>query len=347
MNRKVSLICDLQYGSTGKGLIAGYIAERDAPDTIVTAWAANAGHTYIDASGRKFVHTMLGNGIVSPNLNKVMIGPGSLINPDNLIREIHQCEDLLGGADIMIHPHAAVITDDHVSIENSTMTGIGSTKKGVGAALIQKIERNPHHTNTAVALLGDTPLGQFVVSSEQYNAALDGSHNILVEGAQGFSLGINNGFYPYVTSRECTPAQIMVDAGVPVRWLTNVIGSMRTFPIRVANRYDEDGKQIGWSGPHYPDQKEISFDDIGVETEFTTVTKLPRRVFTFSKQQTKEAMRMCQPDEIFLNFMNYMDDDGSVLPLTDFISNECKKQGGKGVCYLGYGPASTDVRENR
>jgi len=345
MNKKVVLICDLQFGSTGKGLLAGYIAERDAPDTIVTAWGSNSGHTYINSNGRKFVHTMLGNGIVSPNLNKVMIGPGSLINPDNLIKEISQCEDVIAGADIMIHPHATIITDEHVDIENKTMTSIGSTKKGVGAALIQKIQRNPHNMNIAVSALDDSPLSQFVVSSEQYNAALDSAKNILIEGAQGFSLGINSGFYPYVTSRECTPAQIATDAGVPVGWLTDIIGAMRTFPIRVANRYDEDGEQIGWSGPHYSDQKEITFESIGVEPELTTVTQLPRRIFTFSEQQAKEAMRVCRPTEIFMNFMNYMDDDGLAPALIRDINRVCRKHGGRGTRYLGYGPTVNDIKE--
>ena len=66
--KQINVIVDLQFGSTGKGLLAGYLAETTKPDTVITAWAANAGHTYINADGRKFVHTMLANGIVSPNL---------------------------------------------------------------------------------------------------------------------------------------------------------------------------------------------------------------------------------------------------------------------------------------
>jgi adenylosuccinate synthase len=210
---------------------------------------------------------------------------------------------------------------------------------------MQKIRRDPHNLNIAASALADTALGQFVVSSAQYNSALDQAPNILVEGAQGFSLGINNGFYPYVTSRECTPAQIMTDSGVPMAWLTNIIGSMRTFPIRVANRYDEDGNQIGWSGPHYSDQKEISFEDIGVKPELTTVTQLPRRVFTFSEQQIKEAVRMCQPDEIFLNFMNYVDGDTG-YDLVHTINKICKTYSVKGrIKYIGYGPTYDDVKE--
>ena len=72
--RQGHIILDLQFGSTGKGLLAGYLAEKVEPDTVVTAWAANAGHTYINAAGEKFVHTMLANAIVSP-IDALTISP--------------------------------------------------------------------------------------------------------------------------------------------------------------------------------------------------------------------------------------------------------------------------------
>ena len=42
---KIKIVVDLQYGSTGKGLIVGKIAEDEAHDSVFTAWAPNAGHT--------------------------------------------------------------------------------------------------------------------------------------------------------------------------------------------------------------------------------------------------------------------------------------------------------------
>ena len=42
------LICDMQYGSTGKGLLAGYLAMNHGPDTLMTAWGPNSGHTYVN-----------------------------------------------------------------------------------------------------------------------------------------------------------------------------------------------------------------------------------------------------------------------------------------------------------
>ena len=49
----MDIVIDLQYGSTGKGLIVGFLAEEHKYDTVVTAWAPNAGHTYINRDGRK------------------------------------------------------------------------------------------------------------------------------------------------------------------------------------------------------------------------------------------------------------------------------------------------------
>lgn len=350
MNRG-NLIIDLQFGSTGKGLIAGYLAERDAPDTIVTAWAANAGHTYIDKDGRKFVHTMLANGIVSRRLERVLLGPGSVIDPVNLAREIEESDGLMNGIDLFIHPSAAVITQRHRDEEAGPMTKIGSTKKGCGAAAIQRIRRDPDDLNTAGCLgkphplLVEHGLGHCVVSAEEWQAQLASARVLQVEGAQGYSLSMYHGFYPFTTSRDVTVHQMLADCGIPVemaRWLT-IVGTARTYPIRVANRFDAEGQQVGWSGPHYDDQQEISFADIGQPVELTTVTKLPRRIFTFSHKQIAEAVRMNGVKELFLNFVNYLpeaDREPFVYKLSEVL-----RPYGCSVKYLGFGPAEPDVHE--
>jgi adenylosuccinate synthase len=345
--RKVSLIIDLQFGSTGKGALAGYLATRDKPDTVVTAWAANAGHTFIDGNDRKYVHTMLANGVVSTGLKQVLIGPGSIIDPDNLLKEIKQCADKLVGVDIVVHQNAAVITDihrDEEAAQGGSMTKIGSTKKGCGAAAIQRIRREPKYNNTAKEeLLGvGHPVMRFirVATPAEYNACLDKAENILVEGAQGHSLSMYHGFYPYCTSRDVSTAQILADCGIPPFGFADikVIGTARTYPIRVANRFNEAGDQVGWSGPCYPDQEETSFEAIGQQVELTTVTKLPRRIFTFSLMQIKEAVRQNGVDEIFLNFVNYCSPIDAYA-IVQQITEVCK------VSYLGYGPGIEDMVE--
>lgn len=357
-SKKATIIVDAQFGSTGKGLIAGYLAMRDQPDVVMTAWSANAGHSYIDANGRKFVHCMVANGIVSPNLRYVLIGPGSQMNAELLRDEILSCADILKGKTILLHRNAALILQKHVEEEAGPMTKIGSTKKGCGAAMIAKIRRNPDDNNTVggnaeymediiYAPVRAVGVNIRTATDEEYMNVVYDAERIQVEGAQGFSLGINNGFYPYVTSRECTPAQVAVDVNLPLAFVYKVVATMRTYPIRVANRYNEAGEQIGWSGPCYPDQKELDWKaDLGMEAELTTVTKLPRRIFTFSYEQTKAALSVIRPDEVFLNFCNYMEPDevAEVVGTIERAAHELKIPGPMPLAqYYGYGPTVSDI----
>lgn len=342
MKPKVILICDMQFGSTGKGLIAGYLAKHlTKPDTVMCAFAPNAGHTFIDASGRKFVHRMIPNGIVSPNLKRVMIGPGAVVDPELLDQEVEASINLLAHVDVVIHEHAAMVTEYHAAEERAQLVGIGSTMKGTAAANIQKMMRQGGFKSNIAK--NYTFKHARVVTHEEYCAMVDDSKVIQLEGAQGYSLGMNSGMYPYVTSRECTPAQMLSDCVIPIDYLHQTIGTLRTYPIRVANRYNEQGVQVGTSGPGYPDQLELGWEDMGLEPELTTVTKLPRRIFTFSRKQFKQALRACAPDFIFLNFCNYAKTGEELSDLVDFINLSA---GHKIVRWEGYGPTETDITVN-
>lgn len=343
-DRLVNLIVDLQFGSTGKGLIAGYLAKAYAPDTVVTAWAANAGHTFVAADGRKFVHTMLANGVVSPNLKRLMLGAGSLINMDSLLSEIESCKDLLKGVDIVIHENAAVILQRHrneESVSGDAVGLIGSTRKGCGAAAINRIRRDMNRCNIARELVADHPVSKYVrvVSVLEYSQLLGESKIVQIEGAQGYSLSIYHGFYPYVTSRDVSTAQILADCCIPYRFgELNVVGCARTYPIRVANRFDEQGVQTEYSGVCYDDQREVSFESLGQAVELTTVTKLPRRIFTFSKQQIEQAIRQCGVNEVFLNFCNYVKTSSELDAIVSAIEST-----GTPVLYKGFGSTEKDV----
>lgn len=347
MRQRIDVIVDLQFGSTGKGLLAGYLAEKIKPDTLITAWGPNAGHTYINGVGHKFVNIALPNGIVSPNLKKVLIGPGSIIDPVRFHAEMIDYADLLEGVEIIIHPHAVVVMDKHRQAEAGYGFKIGSTMKGVGEAVVEKIRREVEDMNIAREALMSTPLANYVFTVQEYNAAVDDSERILIEGAQGYSLSINHGFYPYVTSRDCTVPQIMADCGIPFGTVRHhdvrVHGVCRTFPIRVANRF-KGGVQVGTSGPCYDDQREMQWEEIGREPELTTVTKLPRRLFSFSEQQVWEACRINGVNDVFINFCNYLQDRGGGIDqklgdIMDAFEDYCP------VRWLGWGPTVNDIEE--
>jgi len=345
MTHKVDLIMDFQYGSTGKGLIAGYLAKRGDYDTVICAFATNAGHTYIDKE--EGIHVMTQQlptaAVVSKTVKNVLLGPGSLIHMATLMNEINQNKDRLEGKRIMIHPQAAVVEGYHAERERThNMSKIGSTGKGVGEAMIERIRRDPDFANTVGIRWKGTSFEQYVVTEEEYREALLASENVLIEGAQGFSLSLYHGQYPYTTSRDVTPWQILADCGVPYRWASyvHVIGSCRTYPIRVNN-------QNGTSGPCYPDQVELDWDTLKQVPELTTVTKLKRRIFTFSQKQIQEAVFHCGGywnTRIFLNFANYCESGSELRDIVSQIEAPCPTNyNPPKVAWIGYGADDADI----
>ena len=126
--KKVDLVIDMQFGSTGKGLIAGYLAEKYGHDVVLTANMPNAGHTYINAAGRKWVHKALPSGITSPNLKIVGIGPGAVFDQERLLKEIGDSADVLNGKEVWIHECAAVLSPRHKEKEVSTLSAVSSSR---------------------------------------------------------------------------------------------------------------------------------------------------------------------------------------------------------------------------
>ena len=291
--KKADMIIDLQYGSTGKGLIAGYLGYAHRYDTVISVNMPNAGHTYIADDGKKYVFKVLPCSAVSPTVDTVMIGPGAIFSMDQLKKEW----DMLPNKDekqLIIHETACVLRPDHAKTERSKLNTISSTMQGSMAAMVEKLERNQLDKTQGILVKENASslsrIANHIVPPDEWHKILYNSHRILIEGAQGYSLGINAGFWPYCTSRDCTPARFLADASVPHNMLGHVIGSARCHPIRVGNT------EGGYSGGKYPDQLELSWKDLNVNPEKTTVTGRVRRVFSFSEQQVKEAVMATQPN---------------------------------------------------
>lgn len=328
--KKVDLVVDMQYGSTGKGLIAGYLAEVNGYDTVINANMPNAGHTYIDRNGRKWIHKVLPSGIVSPNLRRVMIGPGSVFCPNRLRKEIMESADILKNVQILIHPNAVPLTEDHVKADQDVCGRVGGTGQGSGGALQAKVNRT-----ASIAFGSNDWYTHMVCLHEEWRDALLDSKSILAEGAQGYSLGVSERFYPFCTSRDCTPARFLADMGIPAQMLRDVIGCVRTFPIRSG----------GNTGPCYPGQIELDWSIVGVEPELATVTFKQRRLFSFSEKQMEDSMFGVMPTKVFLNFCNYLGRDTDALTdILGFLDKEAAKYGGR-VEFLGFGPSFNDVEK--
>lgn len=335
---RIDTVMDLAWGSCGKGGIAGWLAKRNNYDAIVCAYGRQAGHTYNDAeNGISIMVQQLPIGaVINDTATKVFLGPGSIIHVPTLMSELERYG--IGDKELYIHEAAAIVTDDHAQRElDRGQTKMGSTAKGVGQAAIDRILRDPGTKVIARDVLPDTPLSCYLTNKAAYDEAMltiDG--DILLEGAQGFGLSLYHGEWPYTTSRDVTPAQLMADVGLPRSFqkYVKVIGVTRTRPIRVNNR-------DGHSGPAYPGQRELTWEELGQEPEKTTVTQLERRVFDFSLEQVAHAAVHCldpRTDCIAVTFADYIG-KGEL----NEMCNDIFRATGVEVKYLVEGPDDADV----
>lgn len=343
-----TVVVDGQYGSAGKGVLNGILAEKFGGqfNKVTTNAGTNSGHTaYLD-DGTGFKTKVVSQqlpiaGLVPDGFSETpitIVNAGAMVDPLHLIKEL----DGYGAwhyGDVLVHPKAVWINEDCKQTDMFTVNSISGTGKGTGPALASKVNRLPMST---------------IDKWERYRhlvASVMGSYSdwnwenpwnwdedkVVVEVSQGFSLGYHSMFHPFTTSRECTVQQAIADARIPYNKVNNVIMACRTFPIRVGS------VGPGSSGGMYEDQREISWHSIGREPELTTVTKRERRLFTWSRQQFRDAFNTNQPNVVFINFMNYLHDN-KVAPFLDTLREDISRiASGPVDIWLGWGPYSSDV----
>ena len=338
----VDVLVDLQFGSTGKGALAGYLSAKINYEVAVSANMPNAGHTAYDAKGNMFIHKVLPSGVFSRNLRVIAIGPGSVFSISRLAEEWQYLKKHISTAPrLIIHEAAGILSPSHKELEQKTLGRIASTMQGSGAALCDKIMRNPGviAADREFEIQSVVPDAE-IVNQWQWLQSIRSAGDALVEGSQGYSLGISSGFYPHCTSRDCTPARVMADVSLPLSWMRDVYGSCRVHPIRVGNI--AEGSSGGW----YKDQREITFQSLGVVPERTTVTGRERRIASFSRHQIEEALMMSSPRRIFLNFAQYSYTD--TWAARETIQDVCIKTFGRPLpIMMGYGPYPSDIMEGQ
>ena len=296
----VDVIVGGQYGSEGKGQIAAFLS--DEYDLLVRVGGPNAGHTVFEPS-RPYTHHQLPSGTRRNENNKLLIGPGAVLNVAKLQQEIAECQvsvERLG-----IDRGAMVITDEDILNEGGLVAGIGSTGQGAGAALSRRIL----HRSLATKLAKDVPqLAPYMCSAlEVVQNTLAGNGRICLEGTQGTALSLYHGHYPFVTSRDTTVSGCLSEAGIPPRLVKHVVMVCRTYPIRVQSPAN------GTSGPM---SQEISLEVISERsgialkelerTERTSTTNRERRIAEFDWDLLRNASLLNKPTDIALTFTDYL-----------------------------------------
>lgn len=300
---RLMVIVGAQYGSEGKGAIVQKIANRYK--SHIRVGGPNAGHT-IYHEGRKYVMQTVPCGWINPKAH-LFIGRGGLVNPSLLLSEIQEIEkhaDPNIRRRLWVDPMAGVCDDTFHAVEGGIHGEmhhrIGSTGEGVGAARVARTMRHPDHFKFMKDVAGQYSLEDVVTrdTATMIRGYIEDGVDTLIEGTQGSGLSLIHGPWPYATSADTNAAQLCADVGLPPQWVTDVMLVARTYPIRVAGNSGPLRDEITWA---------FLSERLGKAVEEkTSVTKKVRRIGKWDDELFMRAVRLNDPTEIALTFLDYI-----------------------------------------
>lgn len=297
----VDVIIGGQYGSEGKGNVAAYIAPEYK--VLVRVGGPNAGHKVYGEPIRTFRHLPSGTE-QAPNAI-IILGPGAVINPEVLFKEIA----MVGGINhkrLSIDPNAMIIRQSDIENEKQHLTAsISSTGQGVGAATARKITDRGKKADPVKTAKDIDELKPFVrPTGPILQRAYSQLDPILLEGTQGTTLSLHHGPYPYVTSRDTTVTGCLAEAGIAPRRVRKVILVCRTYPIRVGGNSGPMSKKISYQ--ELSRRSGIPISELK-QAEKTSTTNKQRRISEFDWAQLRQSVILNAPTDIALTFADYLD----------------------------------------
>ncbi|HEY7367214.1 MAG TPA: adenylosuccinate synthetase [Nitrosopumilaceae archaeon] len=322
------------FGDEGKGKIISYLALKDNPSIVVRGGAGpNAGHTVKDGD-KIYKIRMLPSGFLNKK-SKVMIGPGVVINPDVLLKEIND----FGVSDrSFVDRNCGIIEQTHLSQDSKgrLKETIGSTGSGTGPANAERAMRTLKLAKDIESLssyLEDVP--------SAINLALDSNENVLVEGTQGTHLSLWHGTYPYVTSKDVTASGICADIGLGPKKVNDVLVVFKSYVTRVGTGpmknelTPEETSKKGWA-------------------EVGTVTGRSRRAAEFDFELAQRAIMLNSATQIAITKLDVLYPDCAHKTSFDALTDEAKSFIKKievnlhvPVTLIGTGPNVNDIIDIR
>lgn len=293
---RIDVVTGGQFGSEAKGHVTEKIIRRlgdegfgtRRPIVNVRVAGPNAGHTAVNEVGKALALRTIPVGVVWEN-TLLHLGPGSEVDIDVLRSEIEMVGN--AGHTVMgrfsIHGEATILAPEHVYRETGMHEKIGSTGKGIGAARADRIMRTAKRIKDDAEVVDWLTSEGIAVVDDDEQAALYTGKNVVIEGTQGYGLGLHAGHYPQCTSSDTRAVDFCAMAGLDPTMVSNPLNYvpwvvLRPYPIRVA----------GNSGPL---AGETSWEALGLPEERTTVTKKVRRVGTWDVALAQRAIRANGP----------------------------------------------------
>jgi len=332
------VVVGAQWGDEGKGKIVDWLSEQ--ADIVVRFQGGhNAGHTLV-INGETYKLALLPSGVLRPS-KLAVIGNGVVFDPQAFLEEVAK----LKGQGVAVSPDNLRVAEnvtlilplhrdlDAIRESASSITAIGTTRRGIGPAYEDKVGRRairlmdladldtlPHKIERLLAhhnalrrglkldqidgavvlreLTGFAP--QLLPYAETVWRLLDlrrrEGKRILFEGAQGALLDVDHGTYPYVTSSNTVAAQAATGAGLGPGAIDYVLGICKAYTTRVGQ------------GP-FPTELH---DEIGEEIgrrgkEFGVNTGRKRRCGWFDAVLVRQTVRTCGINGLALTKLDILD----------------------------------------
>lgn len=330
------VVVGTQWGDEGKGKITDYLAE--SADVVARYQGGNnAGHTIL-IDGKKYKLSLIPSGVFYED-KVCVIGNGMVVNPAALIEEINYIHDHgFSTNNLVISDRAHVIMPYHMVLDaleedRKGPNKIGTTRKGIGPAYMDKAARNgiriadlldpeefelklrhlmKEKNHIMEQVYGSEPLDveevlkQYLAYAEIVrpyvrdtsvilNDAIDAQKKVLFEGAQGVMLDIDQGTYPFVTSSNPSAGGVCIGSGVGPSKIDQVIGVAKAYTTRVGD------------GP-FPTELNDALGAAIREAghEYGTVTGRPRRVGWFDSVVVRHARRVSGLTGLSLNSLDVL-----------------------------------------
>ena len=284
-----------------------YLA-NEADVVVRSQGGNNAGHTIL-FNNQKYALHLIPSGIFSPNIINIMAN-GMVINPKALLNELDMLKNKgITDYKLFISNRAHIVMPYHIELDEvyEVLKGdskVGTTKKGIGPAYADKVNRigvrvidllneKTLKEKITIALkpanilfasqkkptfnadilckefieIGNVLKKYICDTSVLLDKQIKEDKNILFEGAQGSMLCIDHGTYPFVTSSSPTAASIPLNTGIAPNMINEVIGVTKAYTTRVGE---------GVLATEFEDDISRMIREVG--HEYGTTTKRPRRI---------------------------------------------------------------------
>ncbi|KYC72978.1 adenylosuccinate synthase [Heyndrickxia coagulans] len=330
------VVVGTQWGDEGKGKITDFLSENAE---VVSRYQGgnNAGHT-IRFNGETYKLHLIPSGIFYKD-KICVIGNGVVVDPKALVEELEYLNGRgISTDNLRISNRAHVIMPYHIKLdgaeeERKGSNKIGTTKKGIGPAYMdkaartgiriadlldyeefkEKLARNLEEKNRLFEKIYETegftleeilePYYEYGQRFKQYvcdtsvvlNDALDAGKRVLFEGAQGVMLDIDQGTYPFVTSSNPIAGGVTIGSGVGPSKINHVVGIAKAYTTRVGD------------GPFPTELLDETGDRIR-ETghEYGTTTGRARRVGWFDSVVVRHARRVSGLTDLSVNLLDVL-----------------------------------------